>query len=115
MWARIPRSMASAVRDRLICVWRRTTEMQSPFIRNAMKQSAGQPNFLQLGSFCISQQKNWGYTTGGLFVPVKLPQSEASAFEREFDRINAGRAQMDLYNRMLAAVPVRKPVTVSPI
>jgi murein DD-endopeptidase MepM/ murein hydrolase activator NlpD len=48
--------------------------------------------------------------TGGPFVPVKLPQSEARAFERELDRINAGRAQMDLYNRSLAAVPVRKPV-----
>jgi hypothetical protein len=42
--------------------------------------------------------------TGGPFVPVKLPQSEASAFERELDRIDAGRAQMGLYNRRPAAV-----------
>src|SRR5215510_12190364 len=49
--------------------------------------------------------------TGGPFVPVKPPQSEAGAFESQLHRINAGRAQMDLYNRALAAVPVRTPVT----
>src|SRR5262245_4168495 len=49
--------------------------------------------------------------TGGPFVPVKPSQSEAGAFESQLHRINAGRAQMDLYNRALAAVPVRTPVT----
>jgi murein DD-endopeptidase MepM/ murein hydrolase activator NlpD len=49
--------------------------------------------------------------TGGPFVPVKPPPSETSAFEAQLHRINAGRAQMDLYNRALAAVPVRTPVT----
>jgi murein DD-endopeptidase MepM/ murein hydrolase activator NlpD len=49
--------------------------------------------------------------TGGPFVPVKPPPSEASAFEAQLHRINAGRAQMDFYNRALAAVPVRTPVT----
>jgi murein DD-endopeptidase MepM/ murein hydrolase activator NlpD len=49
--------------------------------------------------------------TGGPFVPVKPAQSEAGAFESQLHRINAGRAQMDLYNRALAAVPVRTPVT----
>ena len=48
--------------------------------------------------------------TGGPFVPIKPLQPEANAFESQLDRINAGRAQMDLYNRALAAVPVRTPV-----
>ncbi len=48
--------------------------------------------------------------TGGPFVPMKAPQSGASAFERQLYRINFARAQVDQYNRTLVAVPVRKPV-----
>jgi murein DD-endopeptidase MepM/ murein hydrolase activator NlpD len=47
--------------------------------------------------------------TGGPFVSVK-PPSEASAFESQLYRINAERAQINLYNRALAAVPLRTPV-----
>jgi murein DD-endopeptidase MepM/ murein hydrolase activator NlpD len=48
--------------------------------------------------------------TGGPFIPLKPPQSDASAFETQLYRINVGRAQMDLYRRTLDEVPVRKPV-----
>jgi murein DD-endopeptidase MepM/ murein hydrolase activator NlpD len=51
-----------------------------------------------------------GSATGGPFVPLKAPQSGASAFERQLYRINFGRAQIEQYNRTLIAVPVRKPV-----
>jgi murein DD-endopeptidase MepM/ murein hydrolase activator NlpD len=47
---------------------------------------------------------------GGPFVPLKAPQSGASAFERQLYRINFARAQVDQYNHTLIAVPVRKPV-----
>ena len=47
---------------------------------------------------------------GGPFVPVKPPQSGASAFERQLYRINVARAQIDHYTHTLVAVPVRKPV-----
>lgn len=49
--------------------------------------------------------------TGGPFVPVKPPQPEPGGFESQLYRISTGRAQMDLYNRALAAVPLRTPVT----
>jgi murein DD-endopeptidase MepM/ murein hydrolase activator NlpD len=49
-------------------------------------------------------------STGGPFVPVKQPQSGASAFERQLYRINIARVQIDRYTRALVAVPVRKPV-----
>jgi murein DD-endopeptidase MepM/ murein hydrolase activator NlpD len=48
--------------------------------------------------------------TGGPFVPLKAPQSGASAFERQLYRINVARAQIDRYSHTLVAVPVRKPV-----
>jgi murein DD-endopeptidase MepM/ murein hydrolase activator NlpD len=48
--------------------------------------------------------------TGGPYIPVKVPQSGASAFERQLYRINYARAQVDQYNHTLIAVPVRKPV-----
>jgi murein DD-endopeptidase MepM/ murein hydrolase activator NlpD len=48
--------------------------------------------------------------TGGPFIPVKPPQSGASAFERQLYRINVARAQIDRYRQTLVAVPVRKPV-----
>jgi len=51
-----------------------------------------------------------GSATGGPFVPVKAPQSGASAFERQMYRIKFARAQVDQYNHTLIAVPVRKPV-----
>src|SRR5262245_9553000 len=63
-----------------------------------------------LADFGIKVSRAPDGATGGPFVPVK-PQSEAGAFESQLHRINAGRAQMDLYNRALAAVPVRTPVT----
>jgi murein DD-endopeptidase MepM/ murein hydrolase activator NlpD len=47
---------------------------------------------------------------GGPFVPLKAPPSGASAFDRQFYRINVARAQIDRYMRALVAVPVRKPV-----
>ena len=47
---------------------------------------------------------------GGPFVPLRPPQSGASAFERQLYRINVARAQVDRYNHALIAVPVRKPV-----
>lgn len=47
---------------------------------------------------------------GGPFVPIKSPQSGASAFERQLYRINVARAQVNQYSRTLITVPVRKPV-----
>jgi murein DD-endopeptidase MepM/ murein hydrolase activator NlpD len=47
---------------------------------------------------------------GGPFVPLKAPQSGASAFERQLYRINLARAQIDRYSHTLVAVPVRKPI-----
>jgi murein DD-endopeptidase MepM/ murein hydrolase activator NlpD len=49
-------------------------------------------------------------TVGGPFVPLRPPQSGASAFERQFYRINVARAQVERYSHALIAVPVRKPV-----
>ncbi|MEA2865072.1 MAG: hypothetical protein QOC84_3028 [Bradyrhizobium sp.] len=46
---------------------------------------------------------------GGPFVPVKLPPN-AGAFERQLQRINATRTQVERLNRTLALVPYRKPV-----
>jgi murein DD-endopeptidase MepM/ murein hydrolase activator NlpD len=46
---------------------------------------------------------------GGPFVPVKLP-ADAGAFERQLQRINITRAQMQRLNATLALVPYRKPV-----
>lgn len=45
---------------------------------------------------------------GGPFVPVKL--SGDSTFERQLNRINIARAQVEKLNRTLALVPYRKPV-----
>ena len=47
---------------------------------------------------------------GGPFVPLKPPQSGASAFARQLYRINLARAEIDQYSRDLISVPVRKPV-----
>jgi murein DD-endopeptidase MepM/ murein hydrolase activator NlpD len=49
-------------------------------------------------------------SVGGPFVPLKPPQSGASAFERQLYRINVARAQVDRFSHALIAVPVRKPV-----
>jgi murein DD-endopeptidase MepM/ murein hydrolase activator NlpD len=46
---------------------------------------------------------------GGPFVPVKLPP-DAGPFERQLNRINVTRSQVDRLNRTLALVPYRKPV-----
>jgi murein DD-endopeptidase MepM/ murein hydrolase activator NlpD len=46
---------------------------------------------------------------GGPFVPVKLT-ANAGPFERQLNRINVTRAEMDRLNRTLALVPYRKPV-----
>src|SRR5262245_10142608 len=48
--------------------------------------------------------------TGGPFVPLKPPQSNASAFESQLYRINVGRAEIDRYRGTLAVVPVRNPI-----
>jgi murein DD-endopeptidase MepM/ murein hydrolase activator NlpD len=50
-----------------------------------------------------------GSGTGGPFIPVK-PRNDAGNFERQLYRINLARAQVDLLNRTLVTVPVRKPV-----
>ena len=49
-------------------------------------------------------------SAGGPFIPLRPPQSGASAFDRQLYRINVARAQVDRYNHALIAVPVRKPV-----
>lgn len=46
---------------------------------------------------------------GGPFVPVKL-NANAGPFEKQLNRINISRAEMDRLNRTLALVPYRKPV-----
>src|SRR3954465_2059264 len=46
---------------------------------------------------------------GGPFVPVKLT-ANAGPFEKQLNRINISRAEMDRLNRTLALVPYRKPV-----
>jgi murein DD-endopeptidase MepM/ murein hydrolase activator NlpD len=46
---------------------------------------------------------------GGPFVPLKLA-ADAGPFERQLNRINATRAQVERLNRTLALVPYRKPV-----
>jgi murein DD-endopeptidase MepM/ murein hydrolase activator NlpD len=46
---------------------------------------------------------------GGPFVPVKLP-ADAGPFERQLQRINFSRVQMQRLNATLALVPYRKPV-----
>ncbi len=46
---------------------------------------------------------------GGPFVPYRL-STNANAFERQLHRINLAHAQVDRLTRMLAAVPIRKPV-----
>jgi murein DD-endopeptidase MepM/ murein hydrolase activator NlpD len=51
-----------------------------------------------------------GSAIGGPFMPVRPPQSGASAFERQLYRINVARAQVNQYSHALIAVPVRKPV-----
>ena len=48
--------------------------------------------------------------TGGPFIPLKPPQSDANAFETQLYRINVGRAQIDRDRQTLLAVPVRKPL-----
>ena len=46
---------------------------------------------------------------GGPFVPAK-PPFDASAFDKQFFRINVARAEVDRLSRTLALVPYRKPV-----
>lgn len=46
---------------------------------------------------------------GGPFVAVKL-NANAGPFEKQLNRINISRAEMDRLNRTLALVPYRKPV-----
>lgn len=47
--------------------------------------------------------------TGGPYVPVKL-RPDAGPFERQLNRVNLTRAQIDRLNHALAQVPYRKPV-----
>jgi murein DD-endopeptidase MepM/ murein hydrolase activator NlpD len=46
---------------------------------------------------------------GGPFIPVKLGPN-AGTFERQLNRINIARTQMEHLNRTLSLVPYRKPV-----
>jgi murein DD-endopeptidase MepM/ murein hydrolase activator NlpD len=50
------------------------------------------------------------HSVGGPFIPLRPPQSGASAFERQLYRINVARAQVGRYSHALITVPVRKPV-----
>jgi murein DD-endopeptidase MepM/ murein hydrolase activator NlpD len=50
-----------------------------------------------------------GGGVGGPFVPVKLT-ADSGTFERQLNRINLARSQMDLLGRTLTLVPYRKPV-----
>jgi murein DD-endopeptidase MepM/ murein hydrolase activator NlpD len=50
-----------------------------------------------------------GQASGGPFIPVK-PRSDATAFERQLYRIHLARSQVDLLNRALVTVPLRKPL-----
>jgi murein DD-endopeptidase MepM/ murein hydrolase activator NlpD len=59
----------------------------------------------------IGRTSSSAAAVGGPFVPLRPPQSGASAFERQLYRINTARAQIDRYTRALLAVPVRKPVS----
>jgi murein DD-endopeptidase MepM/ murein hydrolase activator NlpD len=67
--------------------------------------------FTDLGLEMAQQQPAapHGGGVGGPFVPVKLT-AESGAFERQFNRINLARSQMDLLGRKLSLVPYRKPV-----
>ncbi len=47
---------------------------------------------------------------GGPLVPLRPPQSGASAFERQLYRVNLARAELNQYSQTLTTVPVRKPV-----
>jgi murein DD-endopeptidase MepM/ murein hydrolase activator NlpD len=58
-----------------------------------------------------SSRASPGGSVGGPFVPIKPPQSDASAFEHQLFRINAACTQIDRYTNTLVAAPVRKPVT----
>jgi murein DD-endopeptidase MepM/ murein hydrolase activator NlpD len=51
------------------------------------------------------------YATGGPFVSIKSPQSDGGTFEHHLHRIKLVRAQIDHLNRLLVAVPIRKPVS----
>jgi Peptidase family M23 len=48
-------------------------------------------------------------STGGPFVPVSA-RGESGAFERQLYRINMARAQVEHLNRILVAVPIRRPL-----
>ncbi len=47
--------------------------------------------------------------TGGPLVPVRAP-TNVNTFERQIQRINLARAQVDRLTRTLSTVPVRKPI-----
>jgi murein DD-endopeptidase MepM/ murein hydrolase activator NlpD len=49
-----------------------------------------------------------GGGVGGPFVPVRPSDSET--FERQLQRINLARVQLDRLNRTLGAVPIRRPL-----
>lgn len=50
---------------------------------------------------------------GGPYIPVTSGKASNGAFERQIQRINIARAQVDRYMQTLATVPVRKPVAGS--
>ncbi len=47
---------------------------------------------------------------GGPLIPIKPLRPGSNAFDHQLYRINLARAQIDHLNRVLVAVPVRKPV-----
>ena len=49
--------------------------------------------------------------SGGPFVPLRVPHTGASAFDRQLYRVNLARAEIDQYAHALVTVPVRKPVS----
>lgn len=48
--------------------------------------------------------------SGGPFVPVKPQMSDTSAFETQLNRINAGNAQIDRFEKTLLTVPLGNPI-----
>ena len=58
----------------------------------------------------VSARRSPHARVGGPFVPLRVPRSGASDFDRQLYRINLARAQIDRYTNALVAIPVRKPV-----
>ncbi len=97
----LARSRSNAAR------WRRSAPSRKAWTR-AMRRMRGVVS--DLGLNLASLESAVPRTAmGGPFVPVKLT-ANAGPFEKQLNRINVTRAEMDRLNRTLALVPYRKPV-----